>query len=1129
MKVDSSKIWFHGSSEARINQIQSPSFEHPFYVTTDLHYAMAFCTKDSSNTGDWDVQKTFTPASQNYVYVVSLKPNCKIFDFRNQKNSEFKELYKIIDKDIVDWVLESKDTFDRKDIYEFIITLQLEVLQPIEEDKTYSMYYDRRTNAAGHLNDPYERLMSKELFEKAAAFMHSNGLEHAYRDMDIHEIMAPILKKLNKLGFHGILTVEHDSNNERKYSSRVTTTYAVGMFDVAGLDQLGLIPMRYSWLKKINPTYLQDMTTDDANQKIKRFIQLYKEMFMKKPQMTESVLDKKTIWYFGNNRSKNLKLNPPRWYAPFFVTSSYRYAQEYSDYGTYTIILKNEIGSKILDFSNMSDTRKLKWPKIVIDKINEGGNDLNSIAYDLYILAFDKNDPLMYIDRNTKWIEAAEYFKQKSKNIFVNVELGSSIWGSEKDHKFLLQMWKDIYDAGFDGFTHNEFGNKVLSIFNFHCIDKISVKPIDGLLNENKKQRTLKKLLNKNNSIIEEEKENDDNELSFMKLRKFASSIDMHKLATNVANAMFSFISNAIDVSFPKLRAENANLFNKIIDKLESEGQIVPLFAVHYPSTNVNILFVNDFPLPNRFSYVNFVKSAFRFVKQSLHPNISITAIPFKVENGDISLDRRDIAYLQCAMTLLLSDIQFDALWPIKGDISHIMKYLDYICPSVMDVVGCFTVGGASIAARAAKISTKNAIKKGSKTMTKNKMKLLAKLKAKAPKNLQKNINKARKASKLSRSMKSNIKDKIQTDHYVSENDSISTKTLNQCTIQKFFDHILDQYFKRFGFDLSYMKFIVDNQPVYTNGEPCYEYDEDECAGDWTQLGWIRLNPDMKSVMDRYGVAWHGSDDIEEFTKLIIAHELAHEVWNNIADDQFKNDVIEKANDENFSTTYLETVNTNKLAEETFCEYLAHQIVQQRKKIDFPEEEIRDLSRRKHIVTHRVSDDALLFNVGDIVDVPWQIPYKVVDKVVVNDIYDSPYVYQLSQEQLEYLQQFDNIAILDLIAQYDPPYTLEQIKTHYPENIYVELANDPVHRWRAETGIELIHKEPTKEELDRIWKNWQLMPQEMKDISDKKSIELFGCTNAKHYSKLKASEDHLNENKATYLQKYRCLAWKVAK
>ena len=76
------------------------------------------------------------------------------------------------------------------------------------------------------------------------------------------------------------------------------------------------------------------------------------------------------------------------------------------------------------------------------------------------------------------------------------------------------------------------------------------------------------------------------------------------------------------------------------------------------------------------------------------------------------------------------------------------------------------------------------------------------------------------------------------------------------------------------------------------------------------------------------------------------------------------------------------------------------------------------------------------------------------------------------------------------------------------------LANDPVHKWRAETGIELIHKEPTEEELDRIWKNWQLMPQNMKDISDKKSIEMFGCTNAEHYNKLKASENHLDEKQS---------------
>ena len=55
MKVDSRKIWFHGSSEARVTQLDAPSFEHPFYVTSDLHYAMAFCTKSSSSTGEWKI------------------------------------------------------------------------------------------------------------------------------------------------------------------------------------------------------------------------------------------------------------------------------------------------------------------------------------------------------------------------------------------------------------------------------------------------------------------------------------------------------------------------------------------------------------------------------------------------------------------------------------------------------------------------------------------------------------------------------------------------------------------------------------------------------------------------------------------------------------------------------------------------------------------------------------------------------------------------------------------------------------------------------------------------------------------------------------------------------------------
>jgi len=81
---------------------------------------------------------------------------------------------------------------------------------------------------------------------------------------------------------------------------------------------------------------------------------------------------------------------------------------------------------------------------------------------------------------------------------------------------------------------------------------------------------------------------------------------------------------------------------------------------------------------------------------------------------------------------------------------------------------------------------------------------------------------------------------------------------------------------------------------------------------------------------------------------------------------------------------------------------------------------------------------------------------------------------------------------------YDPPYTPEEIRRHYDKHTYEMLMNDPVHRWRAETGIELIHKEPTLDEFTRICKNWKLMDDEMKKQSDEQSIRIFGMTNEEH-------------------------------
>lgn len=78
---------------------------------------------------------------------------------------------------------------------------------------------------------------------------------------------------------------------------------------------------------------------------------------------------------------------------------------------------------------------------------------------------------------------------------------------------------------------------------------------------------------------------------------------------------------------------------------------------------------------------------------------------------------------------------------------------------------------------------------------------------------------------------------------------------------------------------------------------------------------------------------------------------------------------------------------------------------------------------------------------------------------------------------------------------YSPPKPVEELPEH--------LKEDPIHPWRARTGIELIHREPTLAELDRIWRNWNLMSAEHQEISDQKSIEFFGMDNPVHYHYLR--------------------------
>jgi hypothetical protein len=85
---------------------------------------------------------------------------------------------------------------------------------------------------------------------------------------------------------------------------------------------------------------------------------------------------------------------------------------------------------------------------------------------------------------------------------------------------------------------------------------------------------------------------------------------------------------------------------------------------------------------------------------------------------------------------------------------------------------------------------------------------------------------------------------------------------------------------------------------------------------------------------------------------------------------------------------------------------------------------------------------------------------------------------------------------------YERPYNYDEVKNNYSETLAKKLMLDPAHKWRMETGIELIHKEPSLEEQKRIWINWQLMSKKLKDKSDKMSVKLFNLTNSEHHKKI---------------------------
>lgn len=135
------------------------------------------------------------------------------------------------------------------------------------------------------------------------------------------------------------------------------------------------------------------------------------------------------------------------------------------------------------------------------------------------------------------------------------------------------------------------------------------------------------------------------------------------------------------------------------------------------------------------------------------------------------------------------------------------------------------------------------------------------------------------------------------------------------------FNIIKGQIKELFGYDISYMKLIISNIPVYNNGKINTKMNPLQYGGCWTQNQIVQIanHNHLKKVMKYYNI--ENEMSVLNFSRHLMIHELSHEIYNNILTNDEKNNFKTKL--KNFRTVYTDTVSSEKLDSEKFCEYIA--------------------------------------------------------------------------------------------------------------------------------------------------------------------------------------------------------------
>lgn len=131
---------------------------------------------------------------------------------------------------------------------------------------------------------------------------------------------------------------------------------------------------------------------------------------------------------------------------------------------------------------------------------------------------------------------------------------------------------------------------------------------------------------------------------------------------------------------------------------------------------------------------------------------------------------------------------------------------------------------------------------------------------------------------------------------------------------------------RNFGYEIGYMKYIIDSNAHYSNGK-VVQKEDNIWSSSWGEHKVLYLNPNYQSVWSYFKI-----DDMtpEYWYTFNIAYQLSRELYKNQWKEKDKADIYNRAiNDKSFHSTYLDALNGSSgsvINEETCCEYFATMI-----------------------------------------------------------------------------------------------------------------------------------------------------------------------------------------------------------